>query len=66
MVPWHELILKCNLVSSTIRELIQIASVVIGLDYLQHGRTLNAAGICVTGGGVVIALGLWRTFREDC
>ncbi|KAL1859848.1 hypothetical protein Plec18167_006320 [Paecilomyces lecythidis] len=45
MVPWYELGLKCGLPSPTIRALIEMASVVSGFDYLEHGRTLKAAGL---------------------
>lgn len=45
MVPWYELGLKCDLASPTIRALIEMASVVSGFDYFEHGRTLKAAGL---------------------
>lgn len=45
MVPWYELGLKCGLTSPTIRSLIEMASVVSGFDYFEHGRTLKAAGL---------------------
>ncbi|KAJ5172983.1 hypothetical protein N7492_005576 [Penicillium capsulatum] len=45
MVPWYELGLKCGLSSPTIRALIEMASVVSGFDYFEHGRTLKAAGL---------------------
>lgn len=45
MVPWYELGVKCGLASPTIRALIEMASVVSGFDYFEHGRTLKAAGL---------------------
>ncbi|KAJ5152653.1 uncharacterized protein N7482_009131 [Penicillium canariense] len=58
MVPWYELGLKCGLPSPTIRALIEMASVVSGFDYFEHGRTLAAAGLGeATKEQVLIALG---------
>ncbi|KAJ5762255.1 uncharacterized protein N7511_005637 [Penicillium nucicola] len=58
MVPWYELGLKCGLASPTIRALIEMASVVSGFDYLEHGRTLKAAGLGdATKEQVLMALG---------
>lgn len=45
MVPWYELGVKCGLASPTIRALIEMAQVVSGFDYFEHGRTLKAAGL---------------------
>lgn len=58
MVPWYELGLKCSLSSPTIRALIEMASVVSGFDYFEHGRTLKAAGLGnATKEQVLMALG---------
>ncbi|OGE52145.1 hypothetical protein PENARI_c011G08733 [Penicillium arizonense] len=58
MVPWYELGLKCGLTSPTIRALIEMASVVSGFDYFEHGRTLKAAGLGdATKEQVLMALG---------
>lgn len=45
LVPWYELGLKCGLPSPTIRALIEMAAVVSGFDYFEHGRTLKSAGL---------------------
>lgn len=45
LVPWYELGLKCGLASPTIRALIEMAAVVSGFDYFEHGRTLKSAGL---------------------
>ncbi|KAJ9489834.1 hypothetical protein VN97_g3420 [Penicillium thymicola] len=45
LVPWYELGLKCGLTSPTIRALIEMAAVVSGFDYFEHGRTLKSAGL---------------------
>ncbi|KAJ5343456.1 uncharacterized protein N7506_003280 [Penicillium brevicompactum] len=45
MVPWYELGLKCGLESPMIRSLIEIASVISGFDYFEHGRSLKAADL---------------------
>lgn len=45
MVPWYELGLKCGLASPTIRLLIDMASIISGFDYFEHGRTLKASGL---------------------
>lgn len=58
MVPWYELGLKCGLASPTIRALIEMASIVSGVDYLEHGRTLRSAGLGeATKEQVLMALG---------
>ncbi|KAI9928634.1 hypothetical protein ASPWEDRAFT_735324 [Aspergillus wentii DTO 134E9] len=58
MVPWYELGLKCGLPSPTIRSLIEMASVVSGFDYLEHGRSLRSAGLGeATKEQVLMALG---------
>jgi opine dehydrogenase len=45
MVPWYELGVKAGLPSPTIRALIEVAAVVSGFDYFEHGRTLKSAGL---------------------
>lgn len=58
MVPWYELGLKCGLASPIIRSLIELASVVSGFDYLDHGRSLKAAGLGeATKEQVILAFG---------
>ena len=58
MVPWYELGLKCGLASPTIRSLIEMASVVSGFDYLDHGRSLKSAGLGeATKEQVILAFG---------
>ncbi|OQD75748.1 hypothetical protein PENDEC_c006G04234 [Penicillium decumbens] len=58
MVPWYELGLKCGLTSPTIRSLIEMASIVSGFDYLEHGRSLRSAGLGdATKEQVLLALG---------
>ncbi|KAJ5290772.1 hypothetical protein N7478_000023 [Penicillium angulare] len=58
MVPWFELGMKCGLTSPTIRSLIEIASVVSGFDYFEHGRSLSSAGLGEsTKDDVLVALG---------
>jgi opine dehydrogenase len=58
MVPWYELGLKCGLNSPTIRAIIEMASVVSGFDYFEHGRNLKAAGLGdATKEQVLMALG---------
>ncbi|KAJ5090043.1 hypothetical protein N7532_008727 [Penicillium argentinense] len=58
MVPWYELGVKAGLPSPTIRSLIEMASVVSGFDYFEHGRTLQSAGLSeATSEQILMALG---------
>ncbi|KAL4919452.1 NAD/NADP octopine/nopaline dehydrogenase [Aspergillus aurantiobrunneus] len=45
MVPWYELGTKAGLALPTMGALIEMASVVSGFDYFEHGRTLKSAGL---------------------
>ncbi|KAJ5387877.1 hypothetical protein N7509_010418 [Penicillium cosmopolitanum] len=58
MVPWYELGLKAGLPSPTIRSLIEMASVVSGFDYFEHGRSLKSAGLSdASSEQILMALG---------
>ncbi|KAJ5225360.1 hypothetical protein N7468_006585 [Penicillium chermesinum] len=58
LVPWYELGVKCGLASPTIRSLIEVASVVGGVDSFATGRSLQAAGLGeATKEQVLMALG---------
>lgn len=58
LVPWYELGLKCGLASPTIRLLIDMASIISGFDYFEHGRTLKASGLAdASKDQILMALG---------
>ena len=58
LVPWYELGVKCGLPSPTMRSLIEVASVVGGVDSFATGRSLQAAGLAeATKEQVMMALG---------
>jgi opine dehydrogenase len=56
LVPWYQLGLKVEIRASTIRSLIDLASVINGTNYLENGRNLDRLGLSRASPSEILAI----------